>query len=111
MAYTVSNQSLAVIEKFKQDRTAATIPTSLATYLYIYTHSFSECYTNYMEGANALAKYLAPIDIKIVSYPVPDILCSYELTELARVLRPQATIPLSTIQIENAIYEHLTKSR
>jgi len=107
----LSNQSLAVIEKFKQDRVADTIPTSLATYLYIYSHSFSESYVNYMEGAKALAKYLAPIDIQIVVSAMPDILCSYELVSLAKVLKPHTTIPLSANQIENAIYEYFTKSR
>jgi len=107
----LSSHSGIILERFKQSRIADTVPTPLATYLYIYTNCDYEAYLNYMEGAIALAKYLAPIDIQIVTAIVPDMLASYELTELARVLKPHITIPLSTIQIENAIYEYLTKSR
>ena len=110
---TFSNPTLGILEKFKQDRAALAIPTPLATYLYIYTHASYECYINHMEGAKALAKYLAPIDIdiQIIVSAMPDILCSYELVSLAKVLKPHTTIPLSANQIENAIYEHLTKPR
>lgn len=100
-----------ILERFKQARIAATIPTPLATFLCIYTHAHHECYINYIEGAKALARYLAPIDIQIVNSAIPDMLASYELQELAKVLKPHTTIPLSINQIENAVYEYLTKSR
>jgi hypothetical protein len=107
----VNPSSLAIIEKFKQDRIAASTPTSLDTYLYIYNYARIECYISYMAGAKALARYLAPIDIKEIHATVPDMLVSYELTELAKVLQPHMLTHHNTIQIENAIYEYLTKSR
>ena len=112
---TFSNPTLGILEKFKQNRAALAIPTPLATYLYIYTHASYDSYINYMEGAKALAKYLAPIYIGnlVYDFVIPDMLASYELMELAKVLQPHTTAPhnINTIQIENAIYEHLTKSR
>ncbi len=111
----ISNSALATIERFKQQHVATTIPTSLAVFLYIYTHASYDCYIDHMAGAKALARYLAPIDIPVVStIPVPDILVSYELQELAKVLKPHTTIPLSISinQIESAIYANLiTKFR
>lgn len=86
-------------------------PTPLATYLYIYTHAHHEAYIDYMEGARALAKYLAPIDIEKINIEIPDILASYDLQQVAKVLQPHTVIPLDTYQIENAIYEQLTQSR
>ena len=102
-----------ILERFKQSHIANTTPTPLACYLYIYNHSFSECYVNYMEGAKILAKYLAPIDIPIATTTIPNIFVSYELVELARVLLPHTDTPryINTSQIERAIYEHLTQSR
>lgn len=105
------SQSSAAIERFKQNRIAATIPTPLATYLHIYAQATTACYIDYMEGAKILAKYLAPIDIKETTSVVPDILSSYELHELAKALIPHTTIPCDIYQIENAIYEYLTKPR
>lgn len=99
------------LEQFKQSRIAATIPTPLSTFLYIYAHAHHECYINYMEGAKALAKYLAPIAIEETDIIVPDILSSYDLHQVAVALIPHTTIPLSIYQIENAIYEHLTQLR
>jgi len=72
-----------------------------------------------MEGARALAIYLAPIDLGMdslldmdrVTIIIPDMLVSYELMELAKVIQPHTTIPLNTNQIENAIYEYLTQPR
>ncbi len=92
---------------------ASFVPTPLATYLYIYSYASLECYINYMEGAIALAKYLAPIDIQAGNFAVPDILASYELMELASILKPHTVdhYLITTPQIENAIYEHLTQSR
>ncbi len=107
----LSNTALATIEKFKQDQVAATIPTSLATYLYIYSHASTICYIDYMEGATALARYLRPIEIPVVHIIVPDILVSYELQELAKALQPHTTRPLSIYQIQDSVYEQLTKSR
>ncbi len=118
----LSNSAVATIERFKQQHVAATIPTSLATFLYIYTHASHECYIDYMAGARVLASYLAPIDLCMdthldmdrVSLIIPDLLVSYELMELAKVLQPHTTAPhnISTHQIEYAIYEYLiTKSR
>ncbi len=87
-------------------------PTPLATYLHIYNHSRYESYISYMEGAKALAKYLSPIDIQVSNTTVPQILVSYDLVEIARVLEPHTTIPLSLNQIKSAIYDHLiTKFR
>lgn len=73
-------------------------PTPLATYLVIYNKS-GEGYTNYMQGAKALATYLAPIDIPDVSnipegrLPkyIPDLINSYALDRLVRVLLPPET--------------------
>lgn len=107
----LSNQSLAVIKRFKQDRVADITPTPLATYLYIYNYAQYECYIDYMKGAKALAKYLAPIDIKGIDIIIPDLLVSYDLQEIAKLLQPHTVIPLKIYQIENAIYEQLTQSR
>lgn len=96
------------ISKYRQSRT----PTSLATYLYIYNHAWYDSYINYMEGAKALAKYLAPIDIRMVcNTTIPQMLMSYDLQQLSIVLKPHTVNALSTSQIENAIYEYLTKPR
>lgn len=101
----------ALSEALTQYRESRT-PTPLATYLYIYNHASYECYINYMEGAKTLAKYLAPIDINYKAVSIlPDILCSYELIGLTKVLQPHTTIPLAMNQIENAIYEYLTQPR
>jgi len=93
------------IAKYRQSNT----PTLLATFLYIYTHASHESYII----------YLAPIDLGMdslldmdrVTIIIPDMLVSYELMELAKVIQPHTTIPLNTNQIENAIYEYLTQPR
>jgi len=95
------------MERFRQSR----LPTSLATFLYIYNYASHDCYINFMEGAKALAKYLAPIKVVGIDITIPDILMSYDLQQIAIVLKPHTTIPLSTNQIENAIYEYLTQPR
>ena len=89
------------------------VPTPLATFLYIYTHASYECYVDYMAGAKLLASYLSPIDIRDAPVRLPDVLASYELTELARALVPYTTIPHTNnlTQIENAIYAYFTQLR
>ena len=110
--------ALVLLKKFKQERIAIaadTIPTPLATYMHIYISACNSCYMNYMLGARMLARYLAPIDIPaptIATSAIPDMLVSYELQEIAKILKQHSVIPLSTNQIESAIYEYLiTKSR
>ena len=86
-------------------------PIPLSTYLYIYNHAQHEAYIDYMAGAKALVEYLTPIAIPKINIEIPDILVSYDLQQLAKVLQPHTVIPLDTYQIENAIYEHLTQLR
>lgn len=69
-------------------------PTPLWVFLYIYTQASHECYINYMEGAEKLHKYLAPIAMPThtavdENYAVPDILRTYEMTKLAELLIPK----------------------
>lgn len=99
------------LEQFKRGLIASFVPTPLATFLYIYVHASHECYTDYMAGAKLLVKYLAPINIEKINTEIPDMLVSYDLQQIAKVLQPYTTIPLDTYQIENAIYEQLTQSR
>ena len=106
----------AAIKVFKDSYRARLTPTPLSTFLHIYTHAETECYINYMEGAKALAKYLAPIEVTTgawidTSFKMPDLLASYDLYELAKILKPHLTTLLLPYQIENAIYEQLTQPR
>ena len=99
--------SAASIAAFKLLR----VPTPLASYIYIYQHAEHLCYIEYMDGASALAKYLAPIDIVPGTTTVPRLLRTYDLWQLAKALQPHTSNPLSLNQIEDAIYEYLTQSR
>lgn len=91
----------------------ATNTTSLHTYLSIYDKATtlsgkSECYLNYMEGARVLADWLAPIEFPPIEEvgTVPDILRTYELCQLAKILsRPDITTSFA----EDAIYTALVK--
>ena len=110
---TLNTQTLIELAKLgKAKRLQSFVaPTPLATFLYIYNHASHEVYINYMEGARALAEFLAPIDVARIDITIPDILVSYDLQQIAIVLKPHTTIPLNAYQIENAIYEYLTQSR
>lgn len=68
-------------------------PTPLATFLLIYCKAEDACYTDYMEGAKALYKYLSPIEFPAVPdtfFPrnIPAILVGYELLELEKIMTP-----------------------
>lgn len=85
---------------------ADTSPTPLATFLGIYNRAKDvyhpdpevpiikgSCYTNYMEGAKILYKWLSPIvipDIPANLLPTfePAIFHSYEITQIANILSP-----------------------
>jgi hypothetical protein len=96
------SSDLSAIAAFKQLRQ----PTPLASYLHIYQASYPLCYTDYMQGAAALAAYLAPIEIHTPIHTIPRMLRNYELHQLAKTLRNHTSIPLSYQQIEDAIYEY-----
>lgn len=72
--------------------------TSLKDFLHIYVKAEHECYVDYMRGAQELYNYLSPILIPTKQYPaidtgieLPDLLMSYELTELAKILTEYKT--------------------
>ena len=67
-------------------RSEETGTTSLKDFLHIYTASSHECYVDYMAGARALHKYLAPVFVPYTGNSVPQLLMNYELTELAKIL-------------------------
>ena len=70
-------------------------PTPLWVFLYIYNSANSECYINYMDGAEKLVRYLSPIEMPVLpltSLPLPRIVLGYELTALAQLLSPTLTI-------------------
>jgi hypothetical protein len=81
-------------------------PSPLAMYMTVYLQANRECYLDYMLGARALANYLQPINVPVVTTTVPLMLRSYELHELAKALAPYTSTPLSTNQIEAAIYDY-----
>ena len=69
-------------------------PTPLWVFLYICEKSDRAYYTEYMAGAKALAKYLAPIEIHpMPQKSPPDMLRSYETQELARIISPASKAP------------------
>jgi len=77
---------------------AAKTPTPLWAFLYIYTHASYECYIGYMEGALALASYLAPLAFPAEpEVPYPDTLHSYETQELAKHLGTTQDIIIHTL--------------
>lgn len=81
----------------------ASTPVPLATFLTIYSQAEADCYTEYMEGARRLYKYLSPLDYCWDQYPaalsldfrVPELLLTYPAGELASIIAPKAT-PTST---------------
>lgn len=92
----------------------ASIPTPLATFLYIYSLATYECYIDYMHGAKALAKFLAPIEIPAPRYDIrkyPNLLCSYTTNELSKIIASYATekIPSAVVSqiIIQATYESI----
>ena len=87
---------------------AARVPTALATYMCLYEKSQHECYIDYLEGAEALAAYLRPIEVPVMSPTAPRMLRSYEMYELAKILIRYSSNPLTWQQAENAIYEYFT---
>lgn len=95
---------LDAIAEFKLARQ----PTSLTTYMHIYQKANHECYIDYMEGAVALAKYLAPIRVLTAPSNVPSMLRSYELHKLALAILPYTSIPMTSQDIEDAIYHELS---
>ena len=75
-----------------------TTPTSLETYLRIYNKAKGSkdgggsCYTNYMQGAKALYKFLSPIeiptDIIFNSTLMPAVIHGYEVDQIAHIFCP-----------------------
>lgn len=72
--------------------------TPLSTYLEIYNKASSyegSCYTNYMEGAKILYKYLSPIEIPVIDDSllptyIPAIFHKYEIQQIASILAPRS---------------------
>ena len=77
--------------------------TPLRTFLFLYTKANTECYEEYMEGAKALYKYLAPLyfpyipAIYNIDCPVPSLLRGYESLELAKVITPR--LPEDSLEV------------
>lgn len=71
-------------------------PTSIHTFVALYTKARQDCYTDYMEGTKALISYLAPIVIPQSLLDrvnrvnpetrLPAYLVGYETTELAKLI-------------------------
>ena len=66
-------------------------PTSLATFLLIYSRAEHECYVDYMQGAKDLAEWLAPIeypDFAFIDdrYKVPSLLKGYSSIQIAEII-------------------------
>jgi hypothetical protein len=77
--------------------------TPLKTFLYIYSLTSRECYKDYMLGARALYKFLAPIELPDFAaidenYRVPTILQTYEMQEVAKLLATQFLVPFAPIE-------------
>lgn len=66
-------------------------PTPLWMFLYIYEQSKGVAYADYMHGAKALYKWLAPLEYPAVqavedNWKVPRLLQTYELQELSKII-------------------------
>lgn len=68
-------------------------PFPLKEFLLLVTKADSECYVNYHEGAIALVKWLAPIELPVAKYPaieykfpIPGLLNSYWQERLAYII-------------------------
>jgi len=77
--------------------------TPLKYFLYIYTQANSECYRDYMQGAKALYKFLAPVEFPDFTaidenYNVPRILQTYEMQEIAKILATQFLVPNAPLE-------------
>ena len=72
---------------------------TLEHFLHIYSKTTTECYIDYMQGAKALKKFMHPIIFPAIpkDYTAPDILVSYEIQELAKLLSKD---PYSLIEIQ-----------
>lgn len=83
---------LSALERIKLSRQ----PSPLSLFLTIYCKANRECYMEYMRGAKALLAWLGEIDYPTDRYPeilnpnfrVPNLLRSYPLNELAKMLEP-----------------------
>lgn len=68
--------------------------------LTIYLKAERECYINYMQGFKALVSWLGPIDAGISSDFIrdyPSILTSYEIQEIASILKLEQNQIIHTI--------------
>ena len=68
-------------------------PTSLFTFLLIYSKAERECGLNYNEGTKALYNWLKPIELPVKKYPeinirwaIPTLVHNWEMSELAGIL-------------------------
>lgn len=108
-------------DRAKQDnpspRSESTTPSTLATYLLLYSKADRECYIEYMRGAKDLLAWLTnngsvPLDLQLDKYPrmedpnfqVPSLLGGYESGELARILVGEGAPLTEVARMRNLIY-------
>jgi len=98
------------LEQLKQEADTSSTssskrPNTLKDFLYIVCFSNRAYYSNNMEGAKALADYLAPISVTSYvgsddKYNVPDYLLSYELQQLAKILDPYISPDITVPELQ-----------